>query len=105
MPAKLSHYELSPEAEQDLSNIFDYTETEFGLNQAVTYLNDLDHCFVSLMENPGIGRERLEIRPELFSFVSGSHVVFYRILSNRIRIVRVLHESRDLPRHFGDNQI
>lgn len=103
MPAKPGHYELSPEADQDLGDIFVYTETEFGLDQAVTYLNDLDRCFVSLAENPGIGRERLEIRPALFSFISGAHVVFYRILSGRTRVVRMLHGSRDLPRHFGDH--
>lgn len=93
-------YELSPEAEQDLNDIFDYTEMEFGLDQAVQYLKDLERCFIQLCNNPSIGRERTEIREALYSFVSQSHVVFYRILNERLRVVRVLHGSRDLPKHF-----
>jgi toxin ParE1/3/4 len=100
MASSIASYELSPEAEQDLSNIFDYTEKEFGLDQAVQYLKDLERCFIQLCNNPNIGRERTEIREALYSFVSQSHVVFYRILNERLRVVRVLHGSRDLPRHF-----
>lgn len=95
-----SHYELSAEADQDISAILDYTVDEFGLDQAVTYLNDLDRCFAGLVENPEIGRERTEIRPDLRSVTSGRHVVFYRIMTGYIRIIRVLHSSRDLPRHL-----
>lgn len=100
MASSIASYELSPEAEQDLSDIFDYTEIEFGLDQAVQYLKDLEHCFIQLCNNSNIGRERTEIREALYSFVSQSHVVFYRILNDRLRVVRVLHGSRDLPRHF-----
>lgn len=100
MASFIASYELSPEAEQDLSDIFDYTEMEFGLDQAVQYLKDLERSFIQLCSNPSIGRERTEIRPELYSFVSQSHVVFYRILNDHLRVVRVLHGSRDLPRYF-----
>lgn len=102
MPSHSTSYELSTAAAQDLSDIFDYTEIKFGPDQAVSYLNDLEQCFTQLAENPGIGRERSEIRQALYSFISGSHVVFYRMLMDRIRIVRVLHGSRDLPRQFKD---
>lgn len=100
MVSSIASYELSQEAEQDLSDIFDYTEIEFGLDQAVQYLKDLDSCFILLSNNPSIGRERIEIREELYSFISKSHVVFYRVLTDRLRIIRILHGSRDLPRHF-----
>ncbi|GGN24712.1 MULTISPECIES: type II toxin-antitoxin system RelE/ParE family toxin [Marinomonas] len=83
-----------------MSDIFDYSDTEFRLDQVVRYLKDLEHCFIQLCDNPSIGRERTEIRAEFYSFVSQSHVVFYRVMTNRLRIVRVLHGSRDLPRHF-----
>ena len=82
MASSTASYELAPEAEQDLSNIFDYTEKEFGLDQAVQYLKDLERCFIQLCNNPNTGRERTEI------------------LNERLRVVRVLHGSRDLPKHF-----
>ena len=50
-----------------------------------------------MLDNPKSGRERFEIRMGLRSIVQNSHVIFYRILKDRIRIVRILHGSRDLP--------
>ncbi len=62
MPHKVKFYELSTEADQDISDIFDYTEAEFGLDQAVTYVSAFDECFSQLVNNPKLGRERTEIR-------------------------------------------
>jgi toxin ParE1/3/4 len=89
-------YELSQEADKDLEDIFDYTADKFGVTQAVAYVESFDEIFNLLAQNPKMGRERSEIRPELRSFAKESHVVFYRILKDRIRIIRVLHASRDV---------
>ncbi len=89
-------YELSAEADKDIETIFDYTAEEFGLGQAVTYVNAFDNVFVDLLDNPELGRSRPEIRHGLRSIAKESHTVFYRILKDRIRIVRILHGSRDL---------
>lgn len=100
MPHEVKFYELSTEADQDVSDIFDYTEKEFGLNQAIAYVSAFDECFAELMNNPEIGRARDEIRQGLRSIIQESHVVFYRVLKDRIRVIRILHGSRDLPTHF-----
>lgn len=93
-------YELSLAAEQDLEEIFDYTLEKFGLHQAVEYLSEFEIFFANLVSNPRIGKNRNEIRPGLKSFSKSSHIVFYRILNDRIRIVRILHGSRDMPKFF-----
>ena len=93
-------YELSQEADKDLDEIFDYTEAEFGFDQAVAYINQFDVIFGKLLDNPEIGKKRDEIKPGLRSFPKAEHIVFYRILKDRLRIVRVLHVSRDLSRFF-----
>jgi toxin ParE1/3/4 len=90
-------YVLSQAAEEDLGQIFDYTELEFGFDQAVQYLSDAERLFYQLCDNPMLGRERNEIRDGLRAIPCGSHVIFYRILPHQIRVVRVLHASRDLP--------
>lgn len=97
---KIESYELSAEADEDLEEIFDYTHQEFGFNQAVKYLTDLDTIFQVLISSPKIGRVRKEIKAELYSISKQEHVIFYRILKDKIRIVRVLHGNKDLPRHF-----
>ena len=100
MPHQIKSYELSTEADQDISDIFDYTHDEFGLDQAVAYVSAFGDCFAQLIDNPELGRIRDEIRIDLRSIHHEAHIVFYRILKDRVRIVRVLHGSRDLPRHF-----
>lgn len=89
-------YELSEEADRDLEEIFDYTVEKFGVEQAIVYVSSFEDTFESLCNNPKLGRERMEIREALRSIVKESHVVFYRILRSKIRIVRILHVSRDI---------
>jgi len=98
MPSKVHSYRLSKEADHDLDDIFDYTEVEFGFEQAITYLSDLDTVFESLVKNPVIGRKRNELRFGLYSIVEQEHTIFYRIIDDYIRIVRVLHGHKDIPR-------
>ncbi|NRP27348.1 Toxin ParE1 [Marinobacterium sp. xm-d-420] len=94
---KISTYELSIEADQDISDIYDYTYSEFGDDQAITYLADLEPVLLKLVDYPELGRARSEIRVGLRSLAYQNHVIFYRILDTHIRVVRVLHGSRDLP--------
>jgi toxin ParE1/3/4 len=82
----------------DLGDIFDYTEQEFGSAKATSYLLELETVFNQLISSPKLGRERDEIRANLRSMVHSSHVIFYRVRTDHIRIVRVLHSSRDLSR-------
>ena len=95
-------YELSSEADQDIDEIFDYTVHEFGTDQAVIYVTAFDNIFEQLLENPEIGCDRKEIREGLRSIIKDKHIVFYRVLEDRLRIVRILHGSRDLPKQFSN---
>jgi len=97
-------YELSIEADKDLEDIFDYTHDEFGSAQAVKYVSSFEDLFKMICRNPLVGRNRNEIREELRSISKESHVVFYRLLDHRIRVVRILHGSRDLPGFFDEEE-
>ena len=92
----MSKYVLSQEAENDIEEIFEFGETKFGNAQAISYLIQMEEHFMLLAKNPGIGKKRNEIKEGLFSLPYVSHVIFYRILENQIRIVRVLYGGRDL---------
>lgn len=93
-------YILSEIADKDLEDIFDYTLDEFGFDQAEKYLLEIEEIFQNLIINPQIGKKRDEIKQGLYSFPKDNHIIFYRILDNHIRIVRVLHGSRDIPKYF-----
>jgi len=100
MQKKFRYYILSKEADFDIEDIFDYTEREYSFNQAIKYLLNFESVFNSLLINPQIGRKRNEIKIGLYSIVEKEHVIFYRILKNHIRIVRVLHGSKDILNYF-----
>lgn|SRR5690606_14140749 len=95
-----NHYILSKSADTDLEEIFEFTLDKFGFQQAEKYLLELENVFETLYKNPSLGKKRNEIKNGLLSFLKDNHVVFYRIVKNHIRIVRVLHSSRDIPNHF-----
>ena len=94
-------YELSAAADQDIQDIYDYAAQEYGEDQAESYTLELEVFLDELVRSPEMGRRRDDIRSGLKSFPKGHHIVFYRILPERIRIVRILHSRRDLTRAFG----
>lgn len=53
-----------------------------------------------LLDNPLSGRERNDIRADLFAIPYISHIIFYRVLNDEIRLVRILHASRDQIKHL-----
>ena len=87
--------ELSEAAVIDLEEIFEYTIREFGRVNATAYLISFDELFVRLSQNPFMGKTRYEIKHSLRSISCKRHVVFYRITSKRIRVIRIIHGSRD----------
>jgi toxin ParE1/3/4 len=95
-----TNYIISKEAENDLGDIYDYTFLKFGHSQASFYLTKIEEKFQTLASQPLIGRKRDEIKNGLRSVSHESHVIFYRIMPTYIRIVRVLHGSRDVIRNF-----
>lgn len=97
---KLNRYVLSDIADQDIGEIYDYTVSNHGIVQAIEYVTGLDARFAALVDQPRMGKARPEIRDGLMSLIYEHHIVFYRIMDDHIRIVRVLHGSRDLPRFF-----
>ena len=93
-------YSLSSKAAADLEEIYEYTILNFGLKQGRAYLSGLHERFETLAENPTQGRSVGELAPGLKRFEYQSHVVFYVPKDKGVRIVRVLHQSMDVKRHF-----
>jgi toxin ParE1/3/4 len=61
---------------------------------------EINDVFIKIVNTPEIGRTRNELKKGLYSMPIGMHIIFYRILTDHVRIVRVLYGSRDLPRNF-----
>lgn len=69
---------LTERAEQDLSNIIDYTIDNWGYDQALTYNGYFDDAFQAITENPylPISKSREDLLPNLRSLRVEKHHLF-----------------------------
>jgi toxin ParE1/3/4 len=70
-----------------------YTLKTWGAAQAERYLHGLEQCVKLLAGNPALGRPCEWIRPGLYRFEKGRHVVLYRREEGGILVSRILHQS------------
>ena len=92
-------YRLTPAAQIDLEEIWDYTDESWGPEQAEGYLRELQKAIERIAVNPLIGKACDEIRPGYRKLASGSHVLFYRV-DDVVNIIRVLHGRMDVDRNL-----
>lgn len=91
-------YSLTPEAREQLLEIWDYSCDMWGADQADRYYQNLERDFVALALGRKSGKKCGEIYPgatsELLFYLSGRHYVIYRFEKlPRIIIVAVIHGS------------
>ena len=98
----MANFIISELAKKDITDIWNYTASEWSEEQAIHYYNGLLDTCDRIASNPEIvGRNYDEVRPDLRGVSCGRHIIFYRILSRRkVRIVRILHMRMDFPRYF-----
>lgn len=97
----MSRYLLSPAAQADLEQIWDYTQDRWGVDQAEEYLRELQRAIERVAANPRIGRACDDIRPGYRKLVSASQTLFYRVTAEGpVDVVRVLHRRMDVDRHL-----
>ena len=91
---------VSDLAEQDLQSIFDYGLRQFGVQQAEQFIDKFQEAF-SLLCEFDIGTIENNISPDLFRYVLGHYVIFFTRNEELVKVVRVLHGSRDVKRQFS----
>jgi toxin ParE1/3/4 len=97
----LSRYLLSPAAQHDLAEIWDFTCDRWDVEQAELSLRELQRATEGAAANPRIGRVCDQIRPGYYKLAAGSHMLFYRMITDGvIDVVRVLHQRMDVDRHL-----
>jgi toxin ParE1/3/4 len=93
-------YVLSPKAQADLEDIWDYTAERWGTAHAAVYLKRIEAAILLVSAQPQLANSAELVRGGYFRFPAGSHVLFFRKLPDRIDIVRVLHSRMDFLRHI-----
>lgn len=98
----MAEYKLTKKAVQDLSNIWIFTKRRWSEEQADSYYKLLVAGFGRILKNPVLlGRSYSEVLEGLRGYKVGRHLLFYIIHTDGdILIVRILHESMDIPNRF-----
>ena len=96
----MSKYKLSIQARDDLKEIYQYTQLNFGINQAKNYLSKITEVLNALSDKILTGRDASLFAYGLRKIEVGSHLVFYLNKENVIIVIRVLHNSMDISKHF-----
>lgn len=95
-----TRFYLTKAAKKDLRSIILYTRNSWGIKQADEYLQILDTRFHRLAENPYSGKDYQHLKHGYYAYHEGRHLIFYRMLKERISIARILHERMDFQRHL-----
>ena len=93
---------LSRKAIADLDGIWDYTAQTWSEEQAVIYYRHIYSTIQGLAQLPvSLERSYDVIKPGLFGFKVGHHILFYKKEKDgSISVDRILHEKMDYQRHL-----
>ncbi|GGD79497.1 type II toxin-antitoxin system RelE/ParE family toxin [Lacimicrobium alkaliphilum] len=91
---------VTPKAESDLTGIWIYTCEEWGVDQADSYLDQLEAGMNQLINHPSLGANYAHVLPGYRRLQVEHHAVFYQVLKPEVLVVRVLHEDMDAPQRL-----
>jgi toxin ParE1/3/4 len=99
----MSVFRLTPAAEADLDDIWQYTMRTWSAKRADSYTDEFFDGFELLVYNPNSGRKVEGFGGRYRRLLVQHHLVFYVVeQSGDILIIRILHERADVSRHLGE---
>ena len=91
---------ISRLARGDLAAIDDYGSDQFGHKVASDYSRGLAEALELLGRYPDAGQARPEFGTTMRCKVHRQHRILYRVTDDTVLVQRILHHSRDVPRHL-----
>ncbi len=97
----MAEYRLTPAAERDLEVIWTYTVQQWGIEQANRYTDIMTTAFAQLAQSPKTAPACDHIRPGYRCCGVERHMIYFRITTYGIAVVRILHDRMDAPRYLS----
>lgn len=97
---RVKKYKLSNKAATDLVAISHYLQKEFGEQQAKAYLTGLKEILLQLSNNPALGQNVTDIRPNYRRYLFQKHAIYFYEIDYGIRVVRILHQQMKISFHI-----
>lgn len=100
----MAGYVLSPQAEQDLRNIYDYTIKTWGVEQFTAYRELINTALDAIIADPFLvgSKERNDLSANCRLYRVGHHYIAYRQKDKLIEVARVLHERMHFEAQLSD---
>jgi toxin ParE1/3/4 len=92
----VANYRITIRARDQIAQIYDHTESQFGAYQADAYAAGLIRTFGLLADFPAIGQEADDLREGLRRFRFQAHFVYYTVSSGTVEVRGVLHHARQI---------
>lgn len=86
-------YRLSKAAEEDLIQIAQYGDENYGVEQSDRYRDQLKRRFLILAETPLLYPSVEHVRAGYRRSVCGMHSIYYRIEGQTVEIMRILGQQ------------
>lgn len=97
----MARIRLARTAETDLDDIWRYSVSTWGLEQAERYTALIEKAFHRLLDNPYIGRARPDVHKGYRALPVAKHVIFYTVSTDTIDVLGIPHERVDARRHLA----
>ncbi len=88
---------IQHKAKEDLQNIWLYTYKQWGIEQADRYFNEIDARIYKLSHDPYLGA-----KCDYILLGYRQYIVFYKILTNKIQIVRASFLNIESIKRFDE---
>lgn len=98
----MAGYLLTRRAARDLRDIHARSATAWGKARADRYLADIYTVFGRIAENPTLGRLRARRSAPFLMVAAGRHFIVYDRIGDRVVVITVLHQARNIERIIAD---
>jgi toxin ParE1/3/4 len=96
----MSGFVLTPKAQADVAEIWDYTAERWGRDQAVSYIRAIQDACQGVASGARSGRP-VDVKPGYFKTTVKSHfIIFRRDDAGLVTVVRILHSRMDVEQHL-----
>lgn len=91
----------SRRAKADLEDITDYTARTWGAEQAKTYIRAIRVKIQEIAKGDVVTQRLDGANGRIFKARVNRHLIIYEETAEVVSILRILHESMDVPRHIS----
>ncbi len=97
----MSRYIISPSASRDLNAIADYFLNR-NVEAGEQLFQEFTKKFQNLAQFPNLGRSYSQIKPSLRDLPLKGYIIFYQVVDDEVKILRVVSGRQDLEALFSE---